>query len=392
MKKILSILLIVTIIMTNSFTYAEIGIEGELRSYILADVETGQVLEEYNINEVVEIASISKLMSYLVVMDEVSKGKISLEDRVIIDEDITRIKGSSFDLKVGEEFTVQELLDASIVVSANDATYALAKHVAGTEENFATLMNEKSIQLGLVNATFYNSTGLPIAEKGVQNRMTTKEIFKLSKYIIERHPGVLETSRKRAIEVISRDYFQRNTNPLLREIKEVDGLKTGFTNKAGYCYVSTFNISGGSNSTKDLRLISIVMGAKGFKKRNELGRILVEYGLDNYSNKIFFDEEIALNTIELSKSDILKVEVFPKKGFTKLIKNDEDIKVKIDLDEEINLPIVKGGKVGRATAEKGRQLIFETDIIVKEDVNKAKWFVLLGRYLADLYNKIMENL
>lgn len=392
MNKKLSILFVVIMIITSSITYAEIGIENNLRSYILADFETGEILEEHNIDKVIEIASISKLMTYLVVMDEVSKGRISLGDMIIIDEDITRIKGSSLELEVGERFTVKELLDAALVVSANDATYALSKYVGGTEENFATLMNEKAIQLGLVNAMFYNSTGLPIAEKGVQNLMTTREIFQLSKYIIGKHPGVLETSKKPAIEVFSRDYFQKNTNPLLREMKGVDGLKTGFTNKAGYCYVSTFNIPGRENSTEDLRLISIVMGTKGFKERNELGRVLVQYGLDNYSNKIFLGEEIPLNTIELPKGHILEVEIFPREGFSKLVKNNENIKIKIDLDEEVILPIRKGERIGRATVEEDGHLIFETDITVNEDVNKANLFVLFWRYLSDLYNRVMGNL
>ena len=251
MRKISAILLLIIIIMTNTIVYGNIGIEENLRSYILADSETAQILEEYKIDEIVEIASISKLMSYLIVMDEISKGNISLGDIITIDKDTTKIKGSSFNLKVGENFTVKELLEASIVVSGNDATYALAKYIAGTEENFVKMMNQKAEEIGLENAVFYNSTGLPIGEKSIQNKMTTREIFKLAQYIIENHPGVLETAKIKSIEMVSRDYFQRNTNPLLNEIKEVDGLKTGFTNKAGYCYVSTFNIRGRETQTKD---------------------------------------------------------------------------------------------------------------------------------------------
>ena len=384
MKRILSILLIGIIIISGFGAYGEIGIENSLRSYILADFETGEILEEYNIDEVVEIASISKLMSYLVVMDQISKGNGSLEDRIIIDEDTTRIKGSTFNLKPGEVFTVRELLDASMVVSANDATYALAKYIAGTEENFVTLMNVKSLELGLRNAVFYNSTGMPIGEKGLQNIMTTKEIFQLSKYIIENYPEILQVSKKQAIEVVSRDFFQNNTNPLLREISEVDGLKTGFTNKAGYCYVSTFNMEGKADNTEDLRLISIVMGAKGLKERNDMARILVQYGLDNYSNKIFFDREKVLDVLYLPKANISEVEIFPENGFTKLIKNDEDIAVNISLDENINLPIKKNEKIGAAKIGKDGQVIFETNILIKEDVKKAKWYVLIWRYLVGL--------
>lgn len=378
-----AILLIIIIIMTSTIVYG-IGIEENLRSYILADFETGQILEEYNIDEIVETASISKLMSYLVIMDEISKGNISLEDIIIIDKDTTKIKGSSFNLKVGEKFTIKELLEASIVVSGNDSTYALAKHVAGTEENFVNMMNEKAKELGFKGSIFYNSTGLPIQEKDVQNKMTTKEIFLLTQHIIRKYPNVLETAKIKSIEVVSRNYFQRNTNPLLDEIKEVDGLKTGFTNKAGYCYVSTFNIKGRAKKTKDQRLIAIVMGSKDLDERNAMAKVLVEYGLNNYSHRIFLDESIPLKTLEFPKGDITEADVFAEKGFSKLIKNDDDINVNINIDEDLTLPIKKNAKVGKAIVEKDKEIIFETDILIKEDVNKAKWYVLVRRFFDRL--------
>lgn len=391
MKKKVGIIFIIIMIITSSIAYGEVGIENRLRSYILADFETGEILEEYNIDEVVEIASISKLMTYLVVMDEVTKGKISLDDRIIVDEDVARVGGSSLKLEIGEVFKVQELLDAAIVVSGNDATYALAKHIGGTEEGFATMMNEKAIEIGLKNAKFYNSTGLPVVELGVQNRMTTRELFQMSKYIMERYPEVIEISRTPVIEVSSRGYFQRNTNPLLREIKEVDGLKTGFTNKAGYCYVSTFNILGKEHNTEDLRLISIVMGSKGLEERNELAKILVEYGIDKYSKKIFFEEDKSTGIIEFPRGNISEVETFPKEGFSKLIKNSDEVTVKMDLDDKIKLPLKKGDKVGKASVERKGEQIFETDIIVNEDIKKANVFVLFGRYLSNIYDNVIGD-
>lgn len=387
MKRILSILLLL-MILTNSVALGEIGIEDNVRAYILADFETGQVLEQYNIDEVVEIASISKLMSYIIIMEEVSKGNIALDDIIKIDKDTTKIKGSSFKLKVGEEFTVKELIEAAMVVSGNDATYALAKHVAKTEEKFVQRMNEKAKEMGLKNTVFYNSTGLPVAQTNVQNQMTTREIFQLSRYLIEKYPNVLQTAKIRAIEVVSRDFFQRNTNPLLDEIKEVDGLKTGFTNKAGYCYVSTFNIRGRKTKTKDLRLIAIVMGAKDLEIRDAMSKILVQYGMNNYSNRIFLDKEIPLKTLEFPKADIIEVPIFPKEGFAKLIKNDDNMTINMDIKEDITLPIQKNSKVGEVKIEKDGEVIFKTDILIKEDVNKAKWYVLVRRFFEKLLHGI----
>lgn len=396
MRRNLLVLLVIIIILTNPIlSYGKEVLENNksipltdlknvFRSYILADYETGEILEEHNIEEVVEIASISKLMSFLVVMDKIEEGKISLDDVIKIDRDTARVNGSSFNLKVGEEFTVRELLEAAIVVSGNDATYALAKHVAGTEAEFVKLMNQKAKELGLDNAVFYNSTGLPVNGTDVQNKMTTREILKLSRYIIKHHPSILDICKIRAIEVEERDFFQINTNPLLFEIEEVDGLKTGFTNKAGYSYVSTFNKKGKAGETKDLRLIAIVMGAKDLKVRNQMAKVLVEYGLDNFSNRIILDKDAPITTLEIPKGDISEVDIFPEEGFSKLVSKDSKITLTLNIDE-INLPIEKNSKVGRVYVRENDEIIFETDVLIKEDVNTAKWYVLLWRFIKELF-------
>lgn len=392
MKKRIGMLIMLIMIITSSVSYGQVELDYNLRSYLLADFETGEILEEYNSDEVIEIASISKLMTYLVIMDEVEKGNLSLDERIVVDEDVARVGGSTLRLETGEIFQVKELLEASLVVSANDATYALAKHVGVREEFFADMMNEKAREIGLTRANFYNSTGLPLVGKDVQNSMTTKELLKLSKYIIEKYPEILEISKIPIIEVKSRDYLGKNTNPLLKEFKEVDGLKTGFTNKAGYCYVSTFNIAAEDTSKDDLRLISIVMGARNARERNEMSKKLAEYGMENYSKKIFFDEDNPVGTIEIPKGNISQVKAFARDDFSKLVKNDEDIRVKFHLDENLKLPIKKEKKIGRALVENDNDVIFETDLILKEDVKKINIFTSFGRYISSLYNKLIASI
>ena len=188
---------------------------------------------------------------------------------IYIDEDTTKVKGSSLELKEGESFTVNELLEALMVVSANDATYALAKYVAGSEEAFVNMMNDKAKSLGLNNTIYFNSTGLPEGE--IQNMMSPRDIFILSRHIINKYPEILSLTTIPYIEIPSRGYKEQNTNPLLNEIIGVDGLKTGFTNKAGYCLVSTVNVHGTTNQDENFRLIGIVMGTKNEDKRKEMG-------------------------------------------------------------------------------------------------------------------------
>ena len=178
LAKIFVLFILLTLILSST-TFATVGIEDEVSAYLLGDYETGEILEEFNIYKPVQIASITKLMSYLIIMDEIQEGSISLDDVIYIDEDTTKIKGSSLNLEEGESFTVKELLDAVIVVSANDATYSLAKHVAGTEEDFVRMMNEKAKKIGLKSAIYFNSTGLPKGNN--QNMMNSKDIFTLSR-------------------------------------------------------------------------------------------------------------------------------------------------------------------------------------------------------------------
>ncbi len=336
----------------------------------------------------VEIASITKLMSYLVIMDEVTKGNISLEDEVLIDEDVARIKGSSFKAEVGEIFSVRELIEASIVVSANDATYALAKKVAGTEEAFVKLMNNKAKELHLENTIYFNSTGLPVEDLDIQNVMATREIFILSCHIIDKYPEILEISKMPFIEMESRNYVEGNTNPLLAEIDGVDGLKTGFTNKAGYCYVSTFAAKGDKIETKDSRFIGIVMGTKGFNERKELGKTLIQYGLDNYSSRVILDENIPLDTLIFPKGNPKEIEIYPRQGFTKLIKNDENIEVSLSLNDKLKPSIKKDSAIGKVTVYKDGEIIREEEVIVKEKVKKANPFILLGRFIENMFLKI----
>ena len=385
MKKKFSLILLVFIVLLSSFSYADIGIEDNLRSYILADTDTGKILESYNIDEVVEIASISKIMSYTVIMDSVTRGDISLDDIIVIDEDTERVNGSTFKLKEGESFTVEELLEASLVISGNDATYALAKHVAGTEWKFAEMMNEKAKEIGLKNAVFYNSTGLPIYPQDIQNQMTTRELFQLSDYILEYYPDILEISRLKAVSVASRDFFQWNSNPLIPKISEVDGLKTGFTNRAGYCHVSTFKEEAKKGERDDLRLIGIVMGAEDLDTRNKMSEFLVRYGLNNYSKKVFLDPDVPLDKLYFEKGEVQEINIFPATGFSKLIKADEDIKTEIDKYEDIKLPIKKNQVVGKVKVVKGNVILEESDLIVKENLNKAKWYVRFIRILKTIF-------
>ena len=389
LAKIFVLFILLTLILSST-TFATVGIEDEVSAYLLGDYETGEILEEFNIYKPVQIASITKLMSYLIIMDEIQEGSISLDDVIYIDEDTTKIKGSSLNLEEGESFTVKELLDAVIVVSANDATYSLAKHVAGTEEDFVRMMNEKAKKIGLKSAIYFNSTGLPKGNN--QNMMNSKDIFTLSRYIIYKYPEILSTATIPHIEIPNRGYKKENTNPLLNDIKGLDGLKTGFTNKAGYCLVSTVIVDGIDDKDEDFRLISIVMGTKGEEKIKELGKRLIQYGINNYSKKTLTDKDMPIDTICLPKSRDKEINVYPERNFNLIVKNEDMVDIDIIMDENLKLPLKEMDKVGKVVLLKNHKILDEIDLIVHKTVKREGLFRTIVRNIEEFLSFIISQI
>lgn len=380
---IITILIILTI---SNFAFGAQIYKDNTKAYLLADYKTGEILESNNIDTPIQIASISKLLSYFVIMDEITKGNISYQDKIIIDNDTTSVKGSSYKLICGEEFSVEKLLKASIIVSGNDATYALAKHIAGTEQEFVKLMKNKARELGLSRAELYNSSGLPINAEGLQNKMTTREIFIMTKAILDNYPEVLEISKTPFISEPSRGFLEMNTNPLLTTIEGIDGLKTGFTGKAGYCYVSTINIKGEPKVTEDLRLIAIVMGARSYDERTVASKALIQHGMDNYQRSIILDKETAIDTLTFPKGDPERLEIYPEEDFSLLVNKNSRIKLDININND-QIPILKGSALGTVTVILDDNHIYTMNLLSKQDVKKSSALTLGLRFYKGLFNK-----
>ena len=388
MKNKILIITILIILTINNFAFGAEIYKDKTKAYLLADYKTGEILESNNIDTPIQIASISKLLSYFVIMDEITKGNISYQDKIIIDNDTTSVKGSSYKLICGEEFSVEKLLKASIIVSGNDATYALAKHIAGTEQEFVKLMKNKARELGLSRAELYNSSGLPINTEGLQNKMTTREIFIMTKAILDNYPEVLEISKTPFISEPSRGFLEMNTNPLLRTIEGIDGLKTGFTGKAGYCYVSTINIKGEPKVTEDLRLIAIVMGAKSYDERTLASKALIQHGMDNYERSIILDKETSIDTLTFPKGDPERLAIYPEEDFSMLVNKNSRIKLDININKNNDqIPILKGSALGTVTVILDNDQIYTMNVLSKQDVIKSSALTLGLRFYQGLFNK-----
>ncbi|NYB73035.1 D-alanyl-D-alanine carboxypeptidase [Sedimentibacter hydroxybenzoicus DSM 7310] len=382
MKKILSVCLLI-VILTNIVVYGDININNNINGALLGDLETGEVLYEYNINEQLAIASISKLMTYLVMMDAVSNGDVSLDDDVVISGHAASTDGSKFGLVSGETIKLNLLVKGMLIVSGNDCATAIAEHVGKTVDNFVKMMNEKSSELGLLSGSFINPHGLPINdEKTGQNHMSAADLYKLTRHILTKYPEILEVTRQDELVVTERNYRKQATNPILGFVEGADGLKTGFTDKAGLCLVSSLPVDGEQN----FRLIGIILGAVTHEDRFDKTKELLEYGRDNFSyNKIIKQTEAA-DHVYITNSKDGKVEVFPSSDYNKMLKNDDIIKTKISYNDTVKAPLKSGDKIGTISIYVNDKEVGQVDAVVNKNIEKANILVRIFRFLGSIFS------
>ncbi len=330
------------------------------KSFLLVDFNSGRILAEKNINKKVEPASITKLMTAYVVYKEIESGRLTLEEEVIISKKAWKMKGSKMFVEVGKQVTVEKLLKGLIIQSGNDATVALAEHIAGSESTFADYMNQYAQQLGMTGTNFVNATGWPN-----KNHVTTAtDLAKLAAAIIREFPEHYEWYKEK--EYTYNGIKQYNRNKLLWRDKSVDGFKTGHTESAGYCLVA-------SAKREDMRLISIVLGTKSEKTRENVSQSLLSYGFRFYeSNKLYSAGE-TLNTarIWMGESENLNlglnedlVVTIPRGQYKKL-------DAVIDIDNGIEAPVEKGQQLGTVSIKLEGKEIISQPLIALQSINEG---------------------
>lgn len=387
MKKLMNriwILPLIAVLLCQQVGFAAVGIEDHVQSYVLGDYETGEILESFQADTPKPMASISKLMTYYVVMDQLKAGTLQLEDTVTITKEMEEVPGSNFGLVTGEVLTVKSLLEGLMVVSGNDAAYALAVKISGSEPAFVELMNQKAKSLGLEKAMFYNASGLQQGEH--QNTMTTEEIFKMSQSLMSDYPEVLAYSNIRSIHMPERNYSAESTIPLVGEMMGVDGLKTGFTDEAGYCLVSTIDVSKTGNGG-EFRLIGVVMGTHSIEARKEYTRQLLQYGLDHYSIRTIVDANVPIETITVPAAKIPTVPVYATESLRMLSKREKRYILETNF-EPFKAPLKSGDIVGTLTVSDGPNQLTEMDLVLKNDVPKANFFTRLFRAVENTFEKL----
>lgn len=334
------------------------------------------------------MASTSKLVSIFVVFDKIKDGTISKSDELTIDRESSILGGSTFKLKENDKMTVDDLIKASMVVSGNDAITALAKHISGSVEAFSVLMNKKCKDLGLKNAHMVNPTGLTNYAIEDYNKMTTREMFILSCELIKYYPEILNYTKEAYLKDEDRNFLEYNTNPILGIVPEIDGLKTGYTNASGRTVISTGLKKGIEGKSKDLRLVGIVTGCNGDWQRYVAIKRLMSKGFDNYEYTIFGTESKPIQNINVENAQDAQTPVFIKSKGYALVNKKENIKKDIKIISELKAPIEAGKKVGTIKYYSSGDLIFESDLIVKDKVYEKG---ILQRFVR-IYEDIFKNI
>lgn len=341
-------------------------------TYLVGDFKSGTILEADNIDELVAIASTTKILTVYVALDEIKKGNISYDDIITVDRETQLIGGSSFELKEGDQVTVRQLIEAAMIVSGNDAVNALARHIAGTESSFVNMMKAKTESLGITSYVFVNSSGLPNYVINQQNMISTRDLFKLSRQFLIDYPEILEITRKSSLVDENREFDEKNTNPILGEISEIDGLKTGYTGKAGRCMVATGLVRGDGVSNGDIRLIGITMGSNSDAERYVAIKKLMESAIGNYEYKILGETQIPIETISNEQLDPSEINVYPNEQIEILKKKSDVVTYTTNL-MGIDKPLKSGTSVGSINYYVNGEEVYKSDLVVKEDIVESSF-------------------
>ncbi len=353
-------------------SYADSSVDITSKSACLVDFDSGDVLYEKDATTHLPVASMVKMMTILLTLEEYEKGNLSDETMISTTENASSMGGSQVFIDPYVEYTAKDMLKSVIMASANDASVALAEHISGSEENFVVKMNERAKELGMNDTNYVNCTGLPAPEQyscAKDSACVLKEVAKFDKYhefsTIWMDELVHPSGRK--TELV-------NTNRLVRYYEGCDGGKTGSTNEAGCCLTATAK-------RNNMRLISVVIGAKNSQTRfNECSK-LFNYGFANFESRKILDCQKAIEILPVGKGKINEVEIFSAEDFAVTTRKgqESDIEVTYSLPEKVSAPTKSGQVIGKAILSKDGNLIKEIDVIVKTDIDKLSFKDCLDR-------------
>ena len=375
MKKILFIF--VCLFFINYKVFALNTLAPHAKSAIIIEQSTKDTIYEYNADDKLAPASMTKMMSLLLIMEAIDNDVIKLTDKVTISSNASSMGGSQILLETGEVMSVDDLLKGVTVSSGNDAVVALAERIGGTEENFVKMMNDKAKKLGLKNTNFKNCHGLDSKDHYSSARdmaLIASELVKHKKILD--YSSIYETYLRKGTD---KQVWLVNTNKLVRFKKGVDGLKTGYTENSGYCLTATMMQDG-------MRVIAVVMGEEDSTTRNDEVSGMLDYAFAQYKLDKVLSKDKVLKNIKVNKSKKEEVGVVSLEDINILRKKvDKDFDIKYDLKiNDIKLPIKKGDKVGSMDIIVNNELYKSVNLTVNNNIEKVNIFTLYLRYLKKI--------
>lgn len=386
MKYLYRIITFVFLVLVLTFTSTAQDFDLNIGSAILIDADTGQVLFAKNAEKRLPPASITKIMTLLIAMEQVEKGEISLDDNITISKFAESMGGSQIFLKAGTRIPLRGLLESIAIASANDSSVAVAEAIAGTYGNFVNWMNQKAEKLGLENTHFENTTGLP-TDYG-EHYSSAHDIAIMARELVK-YPKILKWTSIWVdyLPLPDRDAMLVNTNKLINSYPDLDGLKTGHTKEAGFCLAATAK-------RNNLRLISVVLNADTEKEREEITARLLDYGFNAFEKNLIISKGDRIENIDVpnGKKTVTSAEasedlyIITKKG------SRDNVTTKIIIDEDLRAPINQGQVIGEEVIIQEEEIIDRVNLVAVEKIEKANIFTRIWRSFVNWIGSLIEGI
>ncbi|MFB1050440.1 D-alanyl-D-alanine carboxypeptidase family protein [Paraliobacillus sp. JSM ZJ581] len=377
MKKIISSLFVllftifsVQTVHANEKNTADLSLADSASSAILIERDSGGIMYEKNAHEQLPPASMTKMMTLLLIMEALDDEKITLDEKVRVSEHAASMGGSQIFLEEGEEMSVNDLLKGVAIASGNDASVALAERVAGSEKAFVVMMNKKVKELGLENTIFQNTTGLPADNHfstAYDMAVIAKELLKYEQ--VTNYTKIYEDYLRKDTED---EFWLVNTNKLVKFYQGVDGLKTGYTSEAKYCLTAT--------AKKDnMRVIAVAMGAESPKERAKSITQMLDYAFSQYKTELLYKKDQPVTQISMLKADKNNVNVITGDSVSVLLERGTDVsgvETTVKINKHMTLPLEKGSKVGVLQVKHNGKIITETPLLLEHSMKQANMWKL----------------
>ena len=382
MKKIVSFIMamVIAIIPMNlSFANEEnTQLSVSSKSAILMDIGSGQILYEKNAHDKLPPASVTKVMTMLLICEALDSGKITLNDSVQISENAASMGGSQIFLEPGEVQKVDTLLKGIAVASANDGCVAMAEYIAGSVESFVDMMNAKAKELNMKDTNFVNTNGLPVDNHYTSAHdiaLMSRELLKhdvIHKYLTTWMDQVVVGKKQATVGLA-------NTNKLIKHYQGATGVKTGFTQQAKYCLSA-------SAKRGDTHLVAVTLGAETSPERFKDATSLLNFGFANYESVKLCSKDDNIATLTLDKADDKKINLVAKEDLSVLIKKggNKDFTRKVKVNENPTIPIKKGTSLGYVEIYQGKTLVGKVDLVNNKDIQKASYLKMLQRVIDQM--------